>query len=169
MRAVVLCPGPSLAGLSQDVRRNAGVVIAVNRAAVGGCDWLVAYDAHALAEFRGFALAGAVTLHENAAHCDVSMEGIAAMGWEDMVRLARPYSKLGALVFAASLGCDDVRLVGDDMDGSRYCDGAHSPWANDMRWHRERESTGALIAALSERGVTVGGGLTACRERALTH
>ena len=157
MKAVVLCPGPSLPSTWPDADSGADVVIAVNRAASFGCDWLVAYDGSALRANYQHAKVGCLSLGTGAKwlrHLKRHPE-VLADGEIEMPDVAHTFSINGALALAAHLGATEIEVHGDDKVGRAYFDGALGNSTSGGRWTRERVAQDVVESWLAARGVTV--------------
>lgn len=160
-RVAVLCPGPSLPKTWRGQPYDA--VVAVNRAADRGCDWLAAYDWQPIVGNMRHARQGIVTLAGQVKQLsgtgDLQILDVADVLPKGLRYVSMTFSKLGAMALAGWLGADTVDVYGDDMHGGRYFDGEEcasgggkNGW---MRWARESELTAMTEAHLKAEGLCI--------------
>lgn len=165
MTAVILAPGPSLAGLTYTPL--ADVVIGVNRASVAhAVDVWACLDFSLLKEETRNVLGkpklwtGAETWRTAEAWC-----GLELATTSDAMRVFFPvntraawtlYTTTTALVFAAWVGAERIDVYGADMEGTKGFD-AKDRGGNrsSMRWASERVIFAEVMEMLKARGVTV--------------
>lgn len=166
MRAVILCPGPSLARyLAAPV--GADLTIGVNRAAEAvACDWLAAIDCGVVAQMpikgrpalftsaktwsRALADGAApsrfeeILLHEE---IQFTTSCPASPGW-------KTFSITTALVLAEFLQATEIELFGADWLGVADWDGSVPPEAahtrSDARWGAEKHKFGHVLRWLEK-------------------
>lgn len=165
MKAVVLCPGPSLADLKSLPQSD--VSIGVNRAVLAHhCDWLVAGDYPFLREYDfGYTL----KLFTSRATKVPRPERFSQVLHNEDLSFPQPpawrsKSVTLALVLAAYLGATQIDLFGADMAGTADWDGheyqmrGYPPGQaqrdrSPQRWDLERVLLSETIQMLSDRGI----------------
>lgn len=163
MKAVLLCPGPSLSRL--DAVPPCDIAAAVNRAACRfACDWWVATDYPLIRDWRG-AVLGTPRLFTRGG----TWRDIAHRGWFDATKatttddLACPVphwsdkTATATLVLLASLGATQIDVYGSDMTDAPDFDGFTQKGTDRTaaRWSTERATWDEIAAWLAGRGVSV--------------
>ncbi len=174
-KTAIICPGPSLEktwcstldGAPLRRSRHYETTIAVNRAALKGCDYWVAGDWMYLKETEA---------RPDVGYCS-TREVIDAMkreqiipyhrwvctapliAWEDLP-FQRSYSTVAAIGLAIYLcekfGCSrEVHIFGDDKSGEEDFDGRKGDNRGHSRWQEEIAFTNDAIAFATQRGMTV--------------
>ena len=167
IRAVVLCPGPSVVRfngpLCDDVTTFYNIAIAVNRAAGAfGCDWWVCLDARSFAACEPMGTPKIV--------CSQNQYRLMCAKWPQAAKHKHkkhwpgkiPTSKCKwnhfgstvAIELAFRLGAVEIDAYGVDWDGKADFDGYTdtNQVRNADRWRREAEIFGALAEEISRRG-----------------
>ncbi len=170
MKALILCPGPSLrAYLANPV--GGDVVIAVNRAAEAvAADWLCAIDADALLGFRPEGRPRIFTTAQSMTRFRSEQPGRASkfsmLSFEALYhQLAIPraprwdmFSATAALVLAHWLGASEIEIFGCDWRGENDWDGTPPgrPGSRSIsRWKSEQHKFHHIASALSRLGCTI--------------
>jgi len=175
MDAAILCPGPTLARHDPRQWEDAGVVIAVNRAAEDfACDWWAVLDAEV---FGNHLLAPPKTKRPRLLMFDISFDRLMSPGGEFshlagemrkhqitrtsvLATMGPPqswatYTACAALVLAAWIGAGRIDVYGADMEGDRDFKGDAGRRRDCKRWTQEREHWQLITQWLEGRNVRV--------------
>jgi hypothetical protein len=160
--AVILCPGPSLADVPQDL--TADIVIGVNRACeFRECTWRVALDPNRFNDLplgnpRLFTLATTVLwLKAEGKPIPADVLTIDDI-WRDYPQCGwNIYSATSALILAAHVGATSIDVYGADWkpDAPDFDNVQTSTNRTVARFESERQIWEATVEYLASRGVTV--------------
>ncbi len=156
-RFAILCPGPFVeltwgAAKPEDYER----VIAVNKAALLGCDWWQAHDRGAFDLYgdRAKVRVGICTWsHIYEAYAAGRFPMRSDLGWIDAEELPDAgfryhcLSMLGAMGLAVFLGAQEVDIFGADWCGESYFGDNARDLPADHRWDKHREYFDQCCAA----------------------
>lgn len=156
MRVALLCCGPSLGRTWPPARNRYDAVIAVNRAALLGCDYWACLDSPMLRRFDDLVPAKPRLL----TRAEYRPRFSSRAGWT-VEQLAErcpvpkfaDYSATAGLVLAGHIGATAVDVFGADWTPEPPAPFAENRSAE--RFAREREIWDAVVKWLGERGVTV--------------
>lgn len=164
MKAIVLCPGPSLAAYSA---KQADLIIGVNRAVLAHrCDWWSATDRTLLKEidpgYRLNLFTDEQTLVPRPERFPMILRKQMTSYYTSSATWPS-FSSTSALVLAAHLGALTIDVFGDDKagfadwDGHIYARPGEEGWRtrSAQRWQREWEIWNQTIALLARDGVNV--------------
>jgi len=167
MKACVLCPGPSLAGLiGEPIRERYDLIVGVNRAVeLLECDYWVALDTRT---FGITNVSGKPILVTSSVHYrKMCQEWPRAREFEHLDhktlvqrKLSPGWSTKGlltAVVLACAKGATNIDCYGVDWKGTADFDGKTFPRQKRTRkrWEKETRRFGQLSQALAKRGVMV--------------
>jgi hypothetical protein len=173
VRAVILCPGPSLLASLRDLNSgvlDASFVIGVNRAVTAySCDYWCSLDAETYEETAPIGTPKIVCgngnyrrLHRRRPDYPLGAARLYTdevdknNGVPDSIKW-RSYSFLTAIMFAYEQGAREILIAGADLCGHRDWDNGQDARVNrsEERWIKERRYYEDFSRWLSERGVTI--------------
>lgn len=152
-RAVILCPGPSLANFIASGKPQAlgEIRIGVNRAAEAvACSWMVAADAEAAAAFEPIGTPALFTTEQSAKRLTIGSlaKYTTVLTFDEVGRRTscpaqhgwRRFSLLAAMVLAEYLYARRIEVYGTDWNGEEDWDGTIplNPNRTEHRWQQEQ-------------------------------
>lgn len=166
MTTAILCPGPSLANVTQSDVAHYDLRIGVNRAAILlECDVFAALDYPTIRDNRAAIKGNPALMTDDTTYRDtlkfgafpqlIRFEDVAAMYPEKFVKRTMP----AALLLAAYLSATYIDIYGDDKtpepDFDGYATDETMKFRDAKRWESEKKDCDAICAWLSSRGVPV--------------
>ncbi len=164
MKAVILCPGPSLVKLTNWAthRNDFDVVIAVKRAALLGCDWWVSGDWECFRGTNAIPDIGYCTTEEIGTLLKAGEVIPASANRYDRRSLCVPWERLAfhggfssvaALALAIYLGVEEVTVYGDDKTGDQDFDGVVGANRGVYRWEEELACRTSALEKMTAAGI----------------
>ena len=167
MNVAILCPGPSLAAVTQADVAGYDLRIGVNRAPILlRCDWWASLDYPVIRDYRDKVLGNPNLMTHSTTWNDIKgkvaafpvripLENVEAWYGRKFERRTTP----AAMLLAGDLGAERISLYGDDktsepdFDGFQTAETALHRHAD--RWASERKDCDAITEFLHARGVEV--------------